>query len=619
MRGFPVALPMPDGTKVWIDLAEPAFLASMDPDHIGTAVLDSVGYVLQRWGLAESIELFDGSKSLVDTELGALVVSALKGKPATKFLDGARYWASEISRGGVTDVLVLVTNASEEAVSQRTAWKSTRSADVLKRIGKALTMNQTLNPLCVFVVNEIVSANELAAALLWVRTLDGKTLELTASLGITRQGTSLLYMLDPAGGTSCIAEFVIGERKSWSVKSAQDNVMTAELEAKICYLTPGGVHVLPLVIGDRVIGVLELIGKEGDTHFSENGDLFETIAEHLALALNSAMMFENAERLASFDPLTGIANHRTMQEFLNRRVSECERSGQYIGLIMLDVDHFRSFNEEEGHDAGDEVLRLVAGVLKECVRTYDIAARYGGEEFTLVLPGMNLVATTAVAERIRQRISEISFLTRSGRARHVTASFGCSSFPDTAMTSQSLLKAADDAMFRAKRDGRNRVVAYEDMYCEDVNAAQFDLGASMAFLTKAQRAEAETRSKQFHGLLIQLASELGLSRSQEQMLDALVRVAPAYLALREKGTKRKLEKLEASNEFRSLMPSLLSIDERFDGMGPQKQDGPHIPLLGRVLAVLMAIEFEKGLPLTKDPGRFDPEIVSLVTKLDLAA
>ena len=112
-------------------------------------------------------------------------------------------------------------------------------------------------------------------------------------------------------------------------------------------------------------------------------------------------MFESVEKLAAFDPLTGIGNHRTLQEFLHRRILEAERSEGTIGAIMLDVDHFRRFNEEEGHDAGDSVLKMVADVLRACVRPYDLAARYGGEEFTVIMPGVDKETTESVAERIR--------------------------------------------------------------------------------------------------------------------------------------------------------------------------------------------------------------------------
>jgi diguanylate cyclase (GGDEF)-like protein len=119
---------------------------------------------------------------------------------------------------------------------------------------------------------------------------------------------------------------------------------------------------------------------------------------------------------------------------------------------MVDVDHFRRFNEESGHDAGDRVLRQVARALSTCVRDYDLAARYGGEEFTLVLGGVSADQAYAIAERARLAVESLDC--------SVTASFGCAVFPDVAFEAGALLKAADQALYEAKRLGRNRTVVF---------------------------------------------------------------------------------------------------------------------------------------------------------------
>jgi diguanylate cyclase (GGDEF)-like protein len=118
---------------------------------------------------------------------------------------------------------------------------------------------------------------------------------------------------------------------------------------------------------------------------------------------------------------------------------------------MVDVDHFRRFNEEAGHDAGDRVLKQVAKALATCVREYDLAARYGGEEFTLILGGVTADQAFAIAERARMAVEDLG---------GVTASFGCAVFPDVAFDAAGLLKAADQALYEAKRLGRNRTVVY---------------------------------------------------------------------------------------------------------------------------------------------------------------
>jgi diguanylate cyclase (GGDEF)-like protein len=618
VAGFPVVVPLTGGQSICLDLPQPALLSTLDPDAVGVAILDHLGFARRVWGLARDLEFFDERRSALDTELAALIEGAFRETPGALYLDGYRFYASGLNLGESFDVFVLVTDAHEEQYARRQASKTARSADVLRKIGKALTMNQTLQPLCVAAVHEIASAAELAAVLLWVREADDMPLKLIASVGANRHGTALVQELEPERGVTCIAELVAARREPFAIRSVHENIMTAELEAKFCYLKPGAVAVLPLSIGDRLIGVLELVGRDGDTAFGESRDLMATVAEHLSLALNSAIMFENVERLASFDPLTGIANHRSMQDFLHRRLAEAERNGTELGVVMIDVDHFRSFNEEEGHDAGDEVLCAVAEVLRTTVRPYDLPARYGGEEFTVVMPGVGRDAMLQVAERIRERIQELEYVTRSGRKRHITASFGCALYPATAKDPPALLKAADVALFRAKRAGRNRVVFYEGAFQEERGNPTVDLEALWNLLTHEEQANAERLAELIDPYTDHVCRELGLSKSQEQILAALILVAPAYREAT-RSDPRRLAEMEACPEFRTLLPSLGSLDERWDGKGRTGLGGQHIPLLGRILVVLLAFAEDRGATFFTDPGRYDPEIIATMAEFDDAA
>lgn len=165
------------------------------------------------------------------------------------------------------------------------------------------------------------------------------------------------------------------------------------------------------------------------------------------------------QALASTDPLTGVYNHRFMQECLHRRVAEARQSERSLSVLMLDLDHFRELNEEYGHDVGDRALRRVADAMRRALRPSDVACRYGGEEFVMILPNAEFPSALAVAERIRRGI-ESSELVAVG-ARSVTCSIGVATFPTHASTPTSLLKAADLALFQAKRSGRNRVCGYQ--------------------------------------------------------------------------------------------------------------------------------------------------------------
>jgi diguanylate cyclase (GGDEF)-like protein/PAS domain S-box-containing protein len=165
------------------------------------------------------------------------------------------------------------------------------------------------------------------------------------------------------------------------------------------------------------------------------------------------------QALASTDPLTGVYNHRFMQECLHRRVGEARQTERPISVLMLDLDHFRELNEEYGHDVGDRALRRVAETMRRALRPNDVACRYGGEEFVMILANAEFPSALAVAERIRRGV-EGSELVAVG-ARSVTCSIGVATFPTHASTPTSLLKAADLALYQAKRSGRNRVCGYQ--------------------------------------------------------------------------------------------------------------------------------------------------------------
>ncbi len=617
--GFPFILPLPDGQNICLDLPQPAMLATLDPGAVGVAMLDHLGFATRRWGLAEQIGYFDGKQSCFDAEIEALISGAFRGTPGALYLDGYRYYASGLHFAHNYEVFVLVTNAEDEKSAKGRARKSARSADALKRVGKALTMHQTLQPMCLAAVHEIASTLELAAVLLWTSNLEDETLELRASVGANRQGTSVLNQLNAASGQSCVAELVASSRHPFKARSVSDNVLTASLEAKFCYLKPGGIWVLPLTMGNRLVGVLELIGRESDANYADNQELIETIAEHLALALNSALMFENVERLASIDALTGIANHRSMQEFLLRRVAESERYSQEMGVIMLDVDHFRSFNEEEGHDAGDVVLQRVVDVLNGAVRNYDLAARYGGEEFTVIMPSSSAEDVLQVAERIRERIADIEYVTKSGRIRKITASLGCSLFPANSTDPPGLLKAADSALFQAKKGGRNRTIFYEGPLREDKNALDINLEEVRRWIRpELVSASAELLQRLDH-FVHALTRQLGLSRVQEQILRASILISPSFLEASKPGNETQLSSYANAPELRPLVPSLEALEERFDGQGKSGREGTLIPLLGRILKVLLALDDKDSRSLREDLGRFDPEIVAVVAEFDEAA
>jgi diguanylate cyclase (GGDEF)-like protein len=180
-----------------------------------------------------------------------------------------------------------------------------------------------------------------------------------------------------------------------------------------------------------------------------------TMRERMQRELERA--YADLERLARTDPLTGLANRRRFMEELEQEVERSERYGRPLSVVALDLDHFKSVNDSHGHAAGDDVLREAAQALQSVCRDVDLAARMGGEEFSLLLPETDIPGARIVAERVRERIAGAAHRSPAGQAFRVTASLGVATVKPGA-SGEALLQAADEALYRAKDAGRNRVM-----------------------------------------------------------------------------------------------------------------------------------------------------------------
>jgi len=218
----------------------------------------------------------------------------------------------------------------------------------------------------------------------------------------------------------------------------------------------------PIMVGDRAIGVMSFTDRAGDRTFDKASvDLFQAIAPQLAVAIDHAALREKAgefEQLSVTDPLTGLLNRRYIEARLLEEVRRSNRHGFPMSFMMLDVDSFKSYNDSFGHPAGDEALKMVGNVIRQTLRGADVAARFGGEEFAILLPQTTATEAAAIAERIRSNIQNARF-----PHRRVTASIGIASCSAELCASSDLIDAADRALYDAKRRGRNRVRAFEDM------------------------------------------------------------------------------------------------------------------------------------------------------------
>ncbi|MDG5814121.1 sensor domain-containing diguanylate cyclase [Chitinispirillales bacterium ANBcel5] len=206
----------------------------------------------------------------------------------------------------------------------------------------------------------------------------------------------------------------------------------------------------------RCTGLVSLESKELNYFSAHIQKILATMVENASVAFTRALLYECMEKLATTDGLTGLNNHRNFQEILTRELERSRRYGHTLSLLLMDIDHFKNFNDTYGHPVGDLVLKEIAACIRNSVRINDIPARYGGEEFAVIIPETPEKGSLSIAERIRQSIEEHVVVSENHRLK-VTISVGCAVFPFHGETQQQLIDNADKALYYSKENGRNRV------------------------------------------------------------------------------------------------------------------------------------------------------------------
>jgi len=228
----------------------------------------------------------------------------------------------------------------------------------------------------------------------------------------------------------------------------------------------GSIVVLPFIRRERLIGCLAFFSDDSSRFQSDVGtDFLQRLAAITAICVENCLNYEQLRRLGLTDALTGLANRRELEKWMNIEISRSLRETLPLSCLYLDVDHFKRVNDTYGHDVGDQVLQKVATVMMNAVRTGDVVARYGGEEFVVILPGITGSTALETAERVRRAVADSNIEIEGQPLFKIHISIGLASFVpmkdsigDSSVIAEKLLTRADHALMEAKEQGRNRVV-----------------------------------------------------------------------------------------------------------------------------------------------------------------
>ena len=344
-------------------------------------------------------------------------------------------------------------SAQLEAKMEEVEHKRQELAETIRRVGDALATGLDRHGVVALAVRQAVDACDA---------------EVGRALPLARGAFAGCEVGDVGGPLKSAIE--AAERDVFAIRSEVGQELLGALEGddraertrRALSAEGEGVHALSiglrsLVDGPEYLGALS-IARHGQPFTREEEDLLEYLAGQAVVSIENASLHEAVEQQAVTDELTGLANVRAFLAAMDHEVERGRRFDTPLGLIMLDLDDFKLVNDSYGHQQGDEVLALVASVLRDAIRELDTAARYGGEELAVILPQTDASGTELLAERMRAAVESLQVPRVGGKGTQtVTASFGVAAMPESALDRDGLIAAADAALYAAKRAGKNRV------------------------------------------------------------------------------------------------------------------------------------------------------------------
>ncbi len=366
----------------------------------------------------------------------------------------------------------------EEQVRERTAELVAANQQLLKEMHEKQRAQSELNRQSEKLVNDLKEKSKRAALLRKMGELLQICSQLPEAFSIVLEFApkifpefrgALLLMNDSRSHLEVVggwaghepAELIYEPNSCWAMRTGRIHLVAKGEIAAICshVRQPHNPYFcIPIRAQGEAMGVLYFESIEGAVSWSEDELVLpNSFAEQIGLSIANIRLREMLKRQSIRDPLTGAFNRRYLDEVFERELRRAERANQTVGVIMMDLDHFKNFNDTFGHSAGDVALQGLGSILLKHVRSQDVVCRYGGEEFIILLPGVSEASTGSRADEIRRKVKEQDITYEGRPLAKISVSAGVSAFPKHGITPGQLIAAADGALYAAKKAGRDRV------------------------------------------------------------------------------------------------------------------------------------------------------------------
>lgn len=304
--------------------------------------------------------------------------------------------------------------------------------------------------------------NESEEAYEVIRNFGPKLFPLTSGCVFLMNESENLVNAVTTWGDGLCSELDFSIADCWSLRRGQLHVVESGSDQLLCKHVPadysGSYIGLPMIASGDLTGLLHIEWPGYHEIDPDTQDLVQKISDMISLSLSNTRLRETLRNQSIRDPLTGVFNRRYLEETMIRELPRAKRKSASIGVMMLDIDHFKAFNDTHGHEAGDYVLKNMGDLLLHRTRKEDIVCRYGGEEFSVIMPEADLQTTYDRAELIRNSVNELNLIFRQIPLGKVTVSIGVAVYPVHGENCEDVIQTADKALYRAKAEGRNRVI-----------------------------------------------------------------------------------------------------------------------------------------------------------------